>query len=397
MLEFRSAITRMVNPRLAIDECIAMATEEGGSFDCALAVIHASIGHDLLDLSLQIRHHFPKARVVGTSCAGVVGREGVSETLKDVALMLISGDEFAVAHVEDIYGPNSFEAARTLAEKLRAQKEGINMIYLLAPGIDISNDRVIAGTESVFGPEITIFGATSSDNMRGVRTFQVVDDCKFEHAAYAVGFSDPTLFVDTMATHGFLAVNQPMVVTRARDNRIYELNGIPAWKVYTSRMALAETATTADSIPIGALAEKLPPELAREYGNPHILRVVTHVEECGALVYPTDCLEGTELWLTVRDEELIFSDMDRMVNEMSARVGGRKPVAVFQADCLARGRRLFNRIIKEELVHKMQHVFSTGDVPPPWLGMYGFGEFARLGGGNAFHNYTTSLAAIYRK
>jgi hypothetical protein len=29
--------------------------------------------------------------------------------------------------------------------------------------------------------------------------------------------------------------------------------------------------------------------------------------------------------------------------------------------------------------------------------MYGFGEFARLAGRNSYHNYTTALAALYRK
>jgi hypothetical protein len=38
-----------------------------------------------------------------------------------------------------------------------------------------------------------------------------------------------------------------------------------------------------------------------------------------------------------------------------------------------------------------------GDAPVgPWLGMYGFGEFARLGGLNQFHNYTTALYVITR-
>jgi hypothetical protein len=34
---------------------------------------------------------------------------------------------------------------------------------------------------------------------------------------------------------------------------------------------------------------------------------------------------------------------------------------------------------------------------PPWLGMYGFGEFARLGGANTFHNYTTGIYTLYRR
>jgi hypothetical protein len=114
------------------------------------------------------------------------------------------------------------------------------------------------------------------------------------------------------------------------------------------------------------------------------------------MYYATECSVGTDLWLTTRDEGLIFSEMDRMVEDMVSRSNGRTPVAVFHADCLARGRFLFNRIIKEELVGKMQFPFYSNGECPPWLGMYGFGEFARLGGKNTYHNYTTALYVIYR-
>lgn len=89
--------------------------------------------------------------------------------------------------------------------------------------------------------------------------------------------------------------------------------------------------------------------------------------------------------------------MDRMVECIKKRIGGRQTIAVFHADCLARGRFLFDRIIKEELVSRMQYPFYSDDQCPPWLGMYGFGEFARLGNKNTFHNYTTALYVIYRE
>lgn len=395
MLEFFSASTRMVNPQRAVLECLESALG-GEAQDCNLVIVHASVGHDLRQLVDPIRRQCPGARVVGASCAGIVGREGVSESLKDVALMAVRGREFAVAHVEGIYGHNAYAKAVELATRLHAADPGVRMVFLLAPGIDIANDQVLAGIEAVLGPEVTIFGATASDNMRGLATYQAVDAQVFEHAACAVGFSDPTLEVDTQATHGFVASGEPLRVTRSAGNRIITLDGRPAWQAYTARLGLPATATLADTIPIGALAERLPPELAAEYGNDHLLRVVTHREADGVMVYPTECPEGTELWLTVRDEARIFADMDRMVARMRAGARGRVPVAVFQADCLARGRRLFNRIIKEELVARMQHPFSTAGSPPPWLGMYGFGEYARLGGANAYHNYTTALAALYR-
>jgi hypothetical protein len=360
-----------------------------------LLLIHASIGHNFQELVDQARALAPKARILAASCCGVVGREGVSESMKDIAVMAVEGKEFAVAHVDQIFGHNSYEKSLEMARQLKSTGQPINMIYFMASGIDISNDRCIAAFESVFGPEVTIFGATSSDNMKGFISYQAVDDTVYEHGAFAIGFSDTTLTVDTQATHGFVAVGEPLVVTKSTGNIIHEFNHQPAWQEYLRRLGLQEGATCGDSIPVGALGEKLDDTLAAEYGNRHLLRVVTkHVGN--DMYYATDIKEGTELWLTVRDEDLIFREMKRMVDTMKDRSKGKQAVAVFHADCLARGRFLFNRIIKEELVSIMQHPFYHEGQCPPWLGMYGFGEFARLGGRNEYHNYTSALYVIYR-
>ena len=395
ILSFHSSSARVINTKRGVIECMEIAL--GNSYsDCDLIILHASIGHDFKEMIQQAKEMAPNARIVASSCCGVVGREGVSESMKDIALMAIKGSEFAVSHVDEIYGHNSYEKALEMAHSLKSQSPNITMIYFLASGIDIANDLCIKAFESVFGTEVTIFGATSSDNMKGFISYQAVDDQVFEHGAYAVGFSDPTLSIDTQATHGFVAVGEPLVVTKSQGHIIEELNGKPAWKEYTRCLGIPEGSTCETSIPIGALGEKLSSELAKEYGNEHILRVVTK-HDGDKMYYATQCPVGTSLWLTKRDEELIFSEMDRMVVDMKLRSKWKVPVAVFHADCLARGRFLFDRVIKEELVSKMQHPFYTNGICPPWLGMYGFGEFARLGGKNEYHNYTTSLYVLYRE
>ena len=394
MLHFFSASARVINTKRGVMECMESALGDNYS-DCDLIILHASLGHNFNEMVMQAREMAPHARVVATSCCGVVGREGVSESMKDMALMAIKGKEFAVAQTDGIYGHNSYEKCLEMAKSLKQQQPGINMLYFLASGIDIANDRCIEAFEEILGVEVTIFGATSSDNMKGFISYQAIDDKVYEHGAYAVGFADPSLTVDTQATHGFVAVGEPLIVTKSTGHIIHEFNGQPAWEEYLNRLGLNSEATCGDTIPIGALGEKLSPELAKEYGNDHILRVVTkHVGN--DMYYATEIKEGTKLWLTKRDEDLIFSEMDRIVGEIDKRNAGKKPVAVFHADCLARGRFLFDRIIKEELVNRMQFPFYVNGACPPWLGMYGFGEFARLGGKNEYHNYTTALYVLYR-
>lgn len=394
MLEFYSASARIINSRRAVTECMEIALGENYS-DCDLVVLHASIGHNFKDLIDQTREMAPHARIVAASCCGVIGREGVSESMKDIALMAIRGKEFAVASVDQIFGSNSYEKSLELARSLKAKSDKINMVYFLASGIDISNDQCIRAFEEVLGKDVTIFGATSSDNMKGVISYQAIDDKVYEHGAYAIGFFDETLSVFTKATHGFVAVGEPLTVTKSEGCVIKEFNGKPAWEVYTDRLGLSHEVTPGETIPIGALGEKLSAEEAAEYGNNHILRVVTK-RVGNDMYYATDIAAGTQLYLTKRDEDLIFSEMGRMVKNLKAEIGNKKPVAIFHADCLARGRFLFDRIIKEELVGWMQTPFYVNNVCPPWLGMYGFGEFARLGGKNTYHNYTSALYVICR-
>jgi len=394
MLQFYSSTTRSINIKRGLTECLESAM--GNEYlEADLLILHAAIGHDFTELVGCAKNMVPNAKIVATSCGGVVGREGVSESMKDIALMAVKGKEFAVANTDEIYGYNSYEKCLEMANSLQEQQKGINMIYFLASGIDIDNDLCIKAFEAVFGSEITVFGATSSDNMKGFISFQALDDKVTEHGAFAIGFSDPTLKIETQATHGFVAIGEPLVVTKSTGHIIEEFNGKPAWEEYLNRLGLPSDATCGDSIPIGALGEKLSQTLAAEYGNDHILRVVTK-HEGSSIYYATTCPVGTELWLTTRDEELIFSEMDRMVENMQNRLGGKPVVAVFHADCLARGRFLFDRIIKEELVNRMQFPFYNDGQCPPWLGMYGFGEFARLGFKNTYHNYTTALYILYR-
>ena len=140
----------------------------------------------------------------------------------------------------------------------------------------------------------------------------------------------------------------------------------------------------------------MPGGLHEEYGNTHILRVIAKKETDGSIYMPVNCPEGTKLWLTRRDEKRIFDGLDRMLKQIVDRCNGRQPVAVFHADCGARGRLLFNLVLKDEIVGRMQYSLCKNE-DVPWLGMYGFGELAKTGGRNRFHNYTTALSVIVKR
>jgi len=398
MLDFFSGSSSAVNTKSAVRECVDNAFGAGGGSECSLLIIHTTMGHNFAQMAAAAREACPEAEIVGCSASGIIGREGVNEAMRAMAMMAVTGDEVAVAVVDGLTGANSAELGEETARQLRQGQDGINIIYVLTAGLDLAGDRVIEGIERVFGPEVPIFGATSADHGKAKGTFQFHGDKVFEQGIVLVGFADPSLEVIMGAHHGSVPLEgNTFEVTRSEDNRIFELDGEPAWPRLMSRLGLPAETEPAEVVPISGLGIELGPEDQKEYDNPQILRVPIKVSDDHQSFYlPTTCPTGTRVVLMQRDEQYIFAGVDRLMDKMVGQLNGRRPLAVFHADCMARGRRMFNRVLKDEIIAKLQYPLS-GDEVVPWLGIYGFSEYCRFGGKNQFHSYTSALCPIVRR
>jgi len=399
MLQFYSSSNGVVNSKRAMAECIENALEGEGTLDCDLIIFYTTMGHNFKDLLSEARRLSPKAEIVGCTGMGVIGREGPNESMRALAIMAIKGEKnrFAVAAKDSIVGCDSFEIAADMSKELKNKVSGITMIHFL-PSLDVVSERAIEGFEAVFGPEVPLFGSISCDNLKGITNFQFYNERVLERGALAIGFADPDLEIITKANHGFGTIGTPFEVTKAEFPFILEFDGQPAWKYLTDRLGFPETANWMEVALLTQFAGKLPESLHEEYGSEFILRNFLGKEEDGRLLipYPDVCQKGKELWLDRRDEEGIFKGVDRLLKQIIEDIGGRKTLAVFHADCLLRGRLSFNKVLKDEIMNRIQHpLCKNKDVP--WLGLYGMGEYAKLGGRNRIHLCTTSLFVILER
>ena len=396
MLEFSSGLSTAVNSKQAANECIELALGDSGS-DCDLLVVHSTVGHNLGQAIAAARAACPNAEVVGCTGSGVIGKEGVSENMRSMAVMAIKGKEFGAAAVDGLNSENSLALGTQVAEQVKAKRDGITMLYCLTSGLDLCGDDVIEGIESVFGPDIPIFGATSADNGKAKKTYQFFGDQVMEHSIVLVGFADPSLELVMDIHHGSIPLEgMTFEVTKSDGNRIIELDGEPAWPMLMSKVGLPAESPAPEAMAIVGLGVDLSPEDQAAYNNPQILRVPLIVsEDFQSFRWPARCEEGTKVVLMQRDEQLIFDGVAGMMERMNKELDGRKPVAVFHADCMARGRLMFDRVLKDEIIAKLQYPICGDDVVP-WLGVYGYSEYAPLGGKNRFHSYTTSLFSLVR-
>lgn len=399
MLKFWSAGNEVVNSEKAMQACLADMPFGQPGAEIELLVIHTTMGHKFGDLINAAKAISPEVKVVGCTGCGLIGSNGlVSEKMRALAVMGIRGDsdDIAISYSDNLCFANSFEESLSVAKSLKAQNADINMILLLGPSLDIVADQSFEAFEEVFGSQTPIFGGTATDNLKAIRSNQFVDGQILEHGLIAVGFADPSLKVTMGVHHGNVCVGKPFVVTKAERNQILEFDGQPAWPFIMDRMKLPVETKFEEALRVVCFAAKLPESLHAEYDNEHILYVPVGTDrEKQSFDMAVTIEEGTKMWLSQREEDKMFDGLDRMVSGLVERLGGCPPVAVFQADCAARGRMSFNEINKTEIISRMQTPLCKG-AHVPWLGLYGYGEFTLLGGKNVFHNQTTSLYVLTR-
>jgi small ligand-binding sensory domain FIST len=92
-----------------------------------------------------------------------------------------------------------------------------------------------------------------------------------------------------------------------------------------------------------------------------------------------------------RDPEKMAAGIEELVARVKGSLGGKRPAAVLQMECLARGKHMFREEEKMTFLEKIQGPF-TREIP--WIGFFCSGEIAPVRDLNFMHNYTTVLSVI---
>ena len=96
MLSFYSGHSSAVNSSKAIRECLDMVKQQSDE-DISLIIINSTLGHNIKQLLKGAQEMCPKAEIAGCTGSGVIGTGWVSEAMRAVAVMAITGEEFSTA------------------------------------------------------------------------------------------------------------------------------------------------------------------------------------------------------------------------------------------------------------------------------------------------------------
>jgi len=326
--------------------------------------------------------------VVGSSAAGVVTGDSEIEGSHGVAVLALASDEISARPF--IFEPlkeNETNLGTSFGEFLAKTQEQNSLMVLLPDTYNGNPQRLLESMASKAGFH-PVVGAGSTENGAVGATFQLCGD-KIATNSVAGAYVSGAFNVHLDITQGCQPISEPMVITKAERNLIYEINDRPAIDVFARLLKgpLAEDIRRALMVLfVGLPADRQENSVAA--GKYLVRNIIGLDPEKGILGVSEQVAEGEAMIFAMRDGERAREDLGQMLQRQVARLGGTKPAFGLYFNCCARGASLYGLPgIDSAYIHQ-----ALGDFP--LIGMFGGYELAPLGRTNHLFAYTGVLALI---
>jgi hypothetical protein len=308
----------------------------------------------------DVRAMYPGAEIIGCSTAGEIHDTQVTDDSLVTAAIEFAGTIVRTARVAIEQPAESFDAGRRLASELPAA--GLVHVVVFSEGIHVNGSDLVKGLASALPPAVTVTGGLSGDGHRFSQTYVVWKGRPEQGSVVAAGFYGDRLRVGYASLGGWDSFGPERLITRSRDNVLYELDGRSALQLY--KHYLGEHAA---DLPASGLL--FPLSLRTSPDATPVVRTILGVDETEqSLIFAGDVPAGAYA-------RLMKANFDRLIDGAAgaARIAltSAHPELALLISCVGRKMVLQQRI--EEEVEGVRDVMGPRTV---LTGFYSYGEIS---------------------
>lgn len=325
----------------------------------------------------------PRATLIGCSSGGeILGCDVFDGGIVALALEFERcGTRTAVVPIAE--AGQSREAGAALGGRLAAAD--LRWVFVLSDGMRVNGSELVRGLAGSVGPRVTVTGGLAGDGDRFQRTLVGCGGPPLSGQVAALGVYGEALMVGHGSVGGWDAFGPERVITRAKGNVLYELDGRPALALYKRYLG-----DEARDLPGSGLLFPLRIRPVDGRGS-DVVRTIVNVDEAAdALVFAGDVPQG---WLA----QLMKGNFNRLIDGAgeAARLAGRgaprSGAAAILISCIGRKLLLGQRISDE--------AEATAELLGPevsQLGFYSYGEISPhiRSGACELHNQTMTVTLL---
>ncbi len=312
----------------------------------------------------ELRVMFPSAALVGCTTAGEILDERVYDDSVVATAISFADTCVRVEHADVTDAAASREAGRSLGTRLMAPD--LVHVLVFSDGLVVNGSELAAGLRDSLPGGVAVTGGLAGDGTRFAHTAVVVGELS-PHAGRvaAIGLYGKRLRVGHGSLGGWDAFGVDRLITRARGNVLYELDGEPALALYKRYLGEHAAGLPATGL-LFPLALRDP-----ELGDLGLVRTILAVNENDqSMTFAGDMPEGMYARMMKANFDRLIDGAIGAADAACVGLNGEASLALL-ISCV--GRRLVLKQRIEEEVEGVRHVLG----PHPVLtGFYSYGEIS---------------------
>ncbi len=374
--------------RVAIEEAAVNAMASLPDDGADLAMLYATVDHaGGLEQELTALQRITGTRhVVGCSGLGILTDSGEIEGESGVAVMALASDTVqSRPFIRDSLKGNDTAAGQEIANAVAAGAPSLTVV--LADGYRSRPDALLEGMARG-GHASPVVGAGASENGSHGRTYQFYEDQVTSNSVVGFALSGACTTAIEL-TQGCQPVGGPMVITKAQENLIFEINDRPAFEVFAELIGKPFQQDLRRALAFVFVGLSPDPRQTEIEPGQYLVRNIIGLDaQRGILAVAQPVEAGQSLQFTLRDGQRAREDLRQMLERQTARLEGRTPRLGLYFNCCARGNGLYG-------VPGIDTAYIKQALPDvPVIGFFGNYELGPMAGGNHLLTYTGVLALV---
>ena len=325
---------------------------------------------------------YPRSRIIGCSSSGEIHGTRILDDSLTVAVAKFERVSLRLASAR-IGGPDdSFAAGRDIAGQLNAPD--LRAVLVLSDGLLVNGSALVRGVNSILPPSVTVTGGLAGDGDRFKRTWVVAARKLAQGVVSAVGLYGEALRMGHGSKGGWDAFGVERLVTRSKDNVLYELDGKPALQLY--KQYLGERAS---GLPATGLL--FPLTLRSGLGDEkRLVRTILAVDEAKqSMTFAGDIPQGYYAQLMCANFDRLIQGAGEAALSVGSRAGSAAPLSI-AISCV--GRRL---VLGERAEEETEAALEVLPPDTRQVGFYSYGEISPYASGHCdLHNQTMTLTTL---
>ena len=330
-----------------------------------------------------IKEAFTGTVLAGCSTSGEIGEKKFAE--KSMVITSVKFEKSCVKkscfHLNDVN--DSRKAGEQIARDL--QMEGLKHVFIISDGITVNGTRLLEGINSVYNKSVNVSGGLAGDNAAFVKTYVADMENNFvSDMVTAIGFYGESITTGCSSFGGWDSFGIDRVVTKSKENVVYEIDGQPALDLYKSYLG-----DMSKDLPGSALF--FPLEMRESEDSELLVRTILGVNETDkSLTFAGNLTEGSYVRLMKTNVNRVIDGAGKASTLLKESVDTDTNL-LLMVSCV--GRKLVLKQLVQDEVDAVTENFSDKTI---FTGFYSNGEISKMKYHDVchLHNQTMTVTSI---